>query len=615
MRKLAVLLAMMGGFTLAGQSVQVQQDQIYFSGSVNEYDSLKWELISDANRQMAHLGERSANAPVAYRYPPLDAGKEIWFPTIDWKPVPGFRLVIQLKEGQESDTVWWNGNIQAVGQPLKARMIFSEYLEHWENQLLVVSNGAKPDTVSFVIPFAKNRQLPGIPLGESWSGLVRVWGKNCSGWKVLASRQLSIHPVERAEYEEISSLTDTLIRKRLMMALTYLIRSVKHQPGSTTDGGLYLFYDEEFHTYRRADWIWSYGPAISLLLEASEADVTNPARLRRNAQLMAETSLRFQQKDPGHPAYGLVMCRNDPRTDAPAGSESFYSPADSYFLAGWGWMPYYQASGDERFLHATALMTSQIGKLLTSEDGTPVLIEQDYLEKAGKWKNWTMDESGFGMKGAEAIFAVTQNPEHLETGRRYMEGLLAYLEREDGLWNRTWHRNDSLHADAGWPVAAPLGTPVLIKTNYSTRGLGWAMIGLLAAHGMMPDEGYLDKACRLAEHLLKSQAADGHWGFLFSGAYPGEVSEKGTALWSLLFYELYDFTQDAQHLEAARRALRWCMNHQVINMEAGASFGGITGINRESGVVYRRWSPLICSYTVSWFGLALLQELRHLNQP
>ena len=78
----------------------------------------------------------------------------------------------------------------------------------------------------------------------------------------------------------------------------------------------------------------------------------------------------------------------------------------------------------------------------------------------------------------------------------------------------------------------------------------------------------------------------------------------------MLFYQLYEYTKDERHLNTARKALRWCINNQYMDPENSPAYGGIMGNNRESGVVYRRFSPLICSYTVGWYGLALLEELK-----
>ncbi|MGW8182018.1 MAG: hypothetical protein ACWGQW_25090, partial [bacterium] len=148
-------------------------------------------------------------------------------------------------------------------------------------------------------------------------------------------------------------------------------------------------------------------------------------------------------------------------------------------------------------------------------------------------------------------------------------------------------------------------------TNANTRGLAWAMMGLLAAHRMLPNECYLEDAIRMANHLLETQYSDGHWNFLYdrTEAEVG-ISEKGTAVWSVLFYRLYEETRNPVHLRAARKALRWCLNNRQADSSDSLAKGGIVGLSPASGVVYRRWFPLVCTYTMSFYGNALIAELR-----
>src|SRR5690606_31954672 len=156
-------------------------------------------------------------------------------------------------------------------------------------------------------------------------------------------------------------------------------------------------------------------------------------------------------------------------------------------------------------------------------------------------------------------------------------------------------------------------TPVRMKTKYNTRGLGWALMGLLSSHELLPEGGYLRKALAMSAHLVKHQAPDGHWEFNFAeSSVANEASAKGTSLWAWLFYRLHAHTGDSTHLEAARKALRWCLAHRERGDDPNA-IGGIADMNSTSGVVYRRWDKLVCNYTMAFVGLALLEELKLLD--
>jgi hypothetical protein len=380
---------------------------------------------------------------------------------------------------------------------------------------------------------------------------------------------------------------------------------------SPTFGGLYLFYDLEVATYRRSDWIWTWGPAIRFLIDASAipevARRYGRERLLTGAREMGEASLRFLVLDPKSPAHGLLITRFDPTTRYPCGHSAFASPADAFFLAGWGYVPLYEATGEDRFLDTSRLLVNQTDRLLAQD---PV-IEQDFVFGSGKWKNWTMDESGFGMEAFAELYRTTKETQYQAVGRRYLASLTSALERDDNLWDRTWHRMDPAREDDSWPIPGPQGVPIRVPTNANTRGLAWAMMGLLAAHRLLPEEGHLEAAIRMASHLLEAQDPDGHWNFLYDRSETEVgISEKGTAIWSLLLYRLHRESRDPAHLEAARRALQWCLENRLSGSGDPLAQSGIVGRSPASGVVYRRWFPLICTYTMSFYGNALLAELQ-----
>ena len=178
-----------------------------------------------------------------------------------------------------------------------------------------------------------------------------------------------------------------------------------------------------------------------------------------------------------------------------------------------------------------------------------------------------------------------------------MDNMIRMFESPNGLWYRRYHQD----------------TKTVSRVESITRGQGWAMEGLLAMDRMIPDSIYLEKAVKLADHLLHYQQPEGYWFTRMQGTLKENgISEKGTALWSLLFYYLYERTGDERHLHAARRALAWCVRIQE-NGDDYHAFGGIAGVSPMSGVVFRPWFPLVCLYTCSFAGLAIIEELKIQN--
>jgi uncharacterized protein YyaL (SSP411 family) len=178
-----------------------------------------------------------------------------------------------------------------------------------------------------------------------------------------------------------------------------------------------------------------------------------------------------------------------------------------------------------------------------------------------------------------------------------MDKHMKVFQREDGLWHRSYDWTKDEHVES-------------IKM---TRGLGWAMEGLLAMNRMYPDTIYLDYAKKLADNLRREQNDDGSWSYIFDGdSEVVGISEKGTALWSLLFYQLYEATGNSDYLKTARKALGWCLENQYTGPDQEA-IGGLVGSTPASMVGIREYFPASCAYTTGFFGMAILEELKYLN--
>ena len=565
--------------------------------------SVVLELRSSRNRRISKLSDQSPNNPDPSKT--VLSGKEIWFPVVDVEQGSDTEIIARFEQVGPQDRMHWNGNFRKQSQPLREEVVLRGNAEHWENAIYVESTSAR------MTDFFVRKTIAGVRpwfrcLTEHWSGTITIRRRDRSD-EVLA--KIEIPAPEYTPPTLDSTLRTSDLLAATSAAVDFLLRSQNQNPTSPTFGGLYLFYDLDAKTFRRSDWIWTWGPAIRFLIEASRIPEIAAAfgrdRLLQAAREMGEASLRFLVLEKTHPASGLVITRFDPTIRYSSGHSGFISPADGYFLAGWGWIPLYEATGDERFLNATTMLLEQTERLLANDK----VIEQDFVLASDKWKNWTMDESGFGMEAFAEAFRVTGDPRHQTTGGQYLRSLLDVLGRDDGLWDRTWHRKEPAREDDSWPIAGPSGVPVRVPTNANTRGLSWAMMGLLAAHRLLPEEGHLESASRMAQHLMGAQRPAGHWTFRYDRPEREVgISEKGTAIWSLLLYRLYGETRDERSLEAARKALAWCLKNRYTGPDPLAH-SGIVGVSPASGVVYRPWFRLICTYTMAFYGNALLAEM------
>ena len=553
---------------------------------------------------------------------------EIWFPVVDIALEPGLEGIVRLDpaaSGRWGECAF-NAAVKNEIVPASGSMVYpADRLVEWENTLYTtdptvrLGSFALRKTVSLLPAITLKAWCRVGLLSDDWAGTIRAYAKGALlGSVQIAAAELAATQSAASEAAApkaapqadgspgvgdsfVESVATAALERASAASVDYLLRSVNRAATSQTRGGFYLFYDLDAKTYRNAYWPWGWGPAIKFLLDAADAESlrgsSSAEKVRRVAVEAGETTLRFQIHNPWHIAHGLGTTRWSAKPAEKNGmAELVNSGSDAGFLVGWAWIPLYRATGDARYLEA-AVRFSNATERLVERFG---LIPQEYLPGQDGFTDFTIDESGFGTEGIAAVFEATGDEHYADFCRRYMEEHLSIFEREDGLWERRYNH----------------GAKKIEQTEFMTRGLGWAMEGLLATHRASRNaQGgvavrYLEKAEKMAGFMMRHQNADGSWSYQCTKT-PEDVGvdEKGVALWSLLFYMLYAESGKAQHLTAARRALHWCLNEQYSGSDREAQ-GGIPGVSPQSGVIYRPWFRLSCTYTTGFFGLALLEELK-----
>lgn len=471
-----------------------------------------------------------------------------------------------------------------------------EKLEDWENNFLASGSAAlKNFWIRKRCTVSGGRVEEAVRfLSDDWEGEIEFWAEDSGAREVLYRESVKLKGNRLSENPGESP--DDRYWNALRASVDYILKSQVQKKDSIYYQGLHLFYDHDAKTFRQPSWVWTWGPAISALLDAAEMpEVTKVyprETLYQAAGEIGEATLRFQLKDPDSPAYGLVYCRRDYNLKIKRGYMEFLSPPDSLFMAGWGWMPLYAKTGEKKYLEATKLMVEQTWRILQTNDD---IIEQDYMMPDNKWKDWILDEAGFGMKAFAELYKAEPDEKYRQWGKIYIDQILNCFEREDGLWDRMWTRS----------------TKTVWEISYYTRAMGWAMEGLLSSYQLLEDKVYLQKAEKMARAMMSYQNEDGSWYFKFDrGAEHTGISEKGTAYWSGLLYRLYDATQNPEYREAARKALDWCVENQYLG-EDSDGWGGIIGRTPSSGIIYRRFFDLSCTYTSAFFADALVRGWKH----
>lgn len=567
-------------------------------------EGLVIRLHSDRNQPVSRYSDVSPRAKDnSYTsLSPENAG-EVWFPVIDFALDARFSAELRFAPGTAPGFTL-NGVLNGVNERTeehthKPISVAAHALLEWENCFFVPDRRAALTDfvlvvrVPIVLSVTKQLQIPLRLLSEHWAGRVSVAALRAGEeWEVGEATLAATPPPRR------SRGTGALDRQSLLDALSgcvaYLLSSGNDCAHSPFAGGFYLLYDLDARTYRQPAWLWGWGPAIRALLKClavPEIQRRFPAeRLLNRACAAGEATLVGLVRHDDPLLDGLCTARWDPNPAMPGGMrERINVAADSGFLCGWAWSALYAHTQDARYLEAGLRYIETTERFLRQYPVPP----QDYWPEAGRFSAHTLDESGFGVEAHAALYQLTGQERIREQGRTYIDRHIEAFERPDGLWERSFYWQDG-HTD---------------PTIRMTRGLGWAMEGLLAAFEMTREHRYLEKACRLADHLLRAQTPSGCWAFVLDKS-PDAVGydDKGTPLWSLLLYRLHRATGDPAHLSAARRALAHCVAHQLVEGETEC-IGALPGATPHSGIVYRPWFDISCLYASGFFALALLEEL------
>lgn len=556
-------------------------------------------IRSSRNNPVVRFSDVSPLQPASFAGP-VPAGGEIWYPVIDVELDTDMAAVAEFSDLPAGEiSAAWNGWTTRTSFPLSSTLRFSaDRLLQWENSLWVDQAGPRMTDFYLLLPLPATRSPRSIRcLDPAWSGSVELLcNEGLPELRSLAVAEVAhVSPEITRPASSASPLEPQRLREALAGAVAYTLRSQVRDPSDPMRGGLYVFYDLDAGCFRSSHWVWAWGPSAGLLLEVRKFPGLVPAvsadALLRVATEIGDAALRTVAHAPDHPARGMPVSRWDRSPRFGGGYECAFTPCDAAFLAAWTWVRLDEATGDPKWRAASEELVTSLERLMQEFPVPP----QNYWPDKSAWDLRVIDEAGFGVELFTEQFRLTGDSRLRDLGRKYMDQHLAVLGRSDGLWDR-------VHFFDGRPN---------IQTIRMTRGLGWPMEGLLAAHRLMPEGNrYLDLARRMAEHLMAAQAQEGWWAHRFDR--PVEqwgIGTKGTALWCWLLYELHRYTGDPVHLDAARRALAWLVEQQYPGPDTNAA-GGHVAVSPHSAVGYRPWFRVTSSYGSAFFGLALLEELR-----
>lgn len=562
-------------------------------GAFENTGKLRVGFTSERNDRISKFSD-VAGHPSAKSTPPVYSSDknlcELWFPVVD-VDFPGASAHVRTsRPGTAFVNGAFNEREYAFGDEL---VVGSEALTYWENTIHVTPAEVGLSDFRLVGEFDATRpsQVTISALSAPVRGELRIELATAVGWETERTWRIELAPVKYGLGEHASGNER---EKALRGFVNFILRARHLDPSSRVAGGFNLFYDLDARMYRTPHWVWTWGVAIRLLLDAAKLGcfTADEKKLMRSVAVTAGSkSLEFQKHAAGHPADGLVTVRWSPGTLFSRGFREFISTSDAGFLAGWSWVRLYRETGEVKFLAAAEKLARAIARISHERDIVPL----DFLPDENNWKHFILNEAGFGTEVFAAVYDETRDEEIAAGGRRFMDQMLAVFDRGDGLWDRCYDINEK-------KITHPV--------QYHTRGQGWAMEGLIAAHRYDPSGRYLGLAEKMGDRLVERQLPDGSWAWTFT--MPPEkvgVAEKGTALWSYLLFRLAEYTGKDKYRQSAENALNWCLRNQYAGPDENAH-GGLIGVNPNSGVVYRPWFPLGCTYAAAFAGLALLEKMK-----
>ncbi|MEO9510940.1 MAG: hypothetical protein ABJN84_12745 [Flavobacteriaceae bacterium] len=552
-------------------------------------------LYSNANKYIFEYDDVSQNAPKVKN----EQTKDVWMPGYDEQAVIRRQSssekrfpVVDLVVAQNMEAVVdfnrveqgkYNFNEHGFKLLSKEVRIPNNQVDHWGNTLILdpKTNSIKGFYLTSKVKVdASKVTFEFDTLRDDWEGLISVHQVDT---KELIASTAVLWDVKLPEISTGTGVSRERMISSLSWATKHILDCENTNPDSEAFGGEYLLYDLSAKTRLRSFWSWAWGPSAKMMLEASkikgvDTGITNRQLKQRAIDLMGVT-LKKQVLDPSSPAYGVVQT-----------SLHEASTVDTLFLVGWGWMPLYRETGDSSYIDAGKKVVDAANRLM---DQYVDMIPQAYLFERKTWKKIMSFESSMGLPGLAGLYLATGNEYYKRTTIRLANLLIKAFEKENGLWGVFFYEE----------------TRTSSEVNYWTKAFGYIADGLIEAHKVAPDQGYLKKVVRIAEQVMDSQALDGSFAVRFdrSAEFVG-IGDKATALWAGLFIRIYKLNGDKIYYNAGMKALEWCMDHQYFGQDSIAR-GAIVGRSWPSGITFRHWFDVVVTYTVSFFGNSLIEAL------
>jgi hypothetical protein len=207
----------------------------------------------------------------------------------------------------------------------------------------------------------------------------------------------------------------------------------------------------------------------------------------------------------------------------------------------------------------------------------------------GGFRSHMLDEGGFLM-----LYKLTGREVYRAVFQRQIDALVASADGQGMFSCRTDPEMQF------WPH--------LRMQNVASRAQYWHVAPILAAYLEWPKRGYLEVLETVALLMMRWQSSKGVlWNVYKPDGQPAETERldgAATAMFAVIWLNLYDFTGEEKYLESSERALDWMLKSQYKNASDRDTFGAFF---QERAVLAGKWYDYLRDISSS-FGIMACEE-------
>lgn len=373
---------------------------------------------------------------------------------------------------------------------------------------------------------------------------------------------------DKFEFQAVESADN--IGAKYTVAWENLLNRVIVPDGWRNSGFLQTGYIHEKGQWCLSSWIWTSAATARYYALSGQTD---------SCRKIADAFLREQLSCGGW----IVRC------DYEEGKTTKVSaPNDSAYIAHNALISAYDITGDNIYLTAAVRCADWI--IETARTDGIVYIAVDPESGEGK-KDANIVDIGF----TAALFA---NIATRTNDDRYMTFAKKFLNRYIDLF---FDKNVNAFYTALDMNDRPVG-------GYFARGQAWALEGMISVYKVNSDDALREIICRLSDYLVSKQNKDGSWSYNFAKPLMGNDC-KGIPVIARNLLDVYELLNIDSYLYSAKRALKWCEKHTVLN---GEEEGCIESYSVEGAVVHHLYSTTAFVYSTA-YALETKKRLKDIN--